>query len=197
MGLYDNKYRKMSDSELTAAVRVSDARAFNAIFLRWYPQVARFLISLVKERALAEDLAQGVFLKLWTYRENLDPSKSLKNWLFVLARNAALDVFKSKRHLLSAKMPEHLDLQASDRTEFLAEYEETNSRIGRIVEQMPPQRRQIFRMSRYEQLSHEEIALLLGLSVRTVEKHIFLALQDIRKYMTAMAAPVIFFLSIT
>ena len=197
MGVYDDKYRKMSDSELTAAVRDSDDRAFNAIFLRWYPQVANFLTSMVKDRALAEDLAQGVFMKVWIYRENLNPSKSLKNWLLVLARNAALDIFKSKHHLLSSEMHEYANFRASDRTEFRAEYEDTNHRIDLLVEQMPSQRRHVFRMSRYEQLSHQEIALRLGLSVRTVEKHIQLALQDIRKYLTAIGIPLSFFLSIT
>ena len=88
-----NQYRKMSDGELTAAVREGDDRAFNALFLRWYPQVAKFLTLLVKNPEQAEDLAQGVFMKVWLYRDRLDPSKSLKNYLFVLARNAALDVF--------------------------------------------------------------------------------------------------------
>ena len=61
MGVYDDKYRIMSDSELTAAVRDSDDRAFNAMFLRWYPQVAKFPTSMVKDRALAEDLGWSEF----------------------------------------------------------------------------------------------------------------------------------------
>lgn len=174
----------MSDSELTAAVREGNDRAFNAVFFRWYPQVANFLTALVKDRALAEDLAQGVFMKFWIYRENLEPSQSLKNWLFVLARNAALDIFKSKRHLMAAEASSLPDRQAPDRTEFQAEYEDMLSHIAQIVEKMPPQRRQIFEMSRHHQLSHEEIALSLGISVRTVEKHIQLALRDLRKHLS-------------
>ena len=174
----------MSDSELTAAVRDGNDSAFNAVFFRWYPQVANFLTTLVRDRALAEDLAQGVFMKFWIYRDNLDPSKSLKNWLFVLARNAALDVFKSKRHLMASEGAIIPDTQAPDRTEYQAEYEDTQSLIAQIVENMPPQRRQIFELSRYHQLSHEEIAVRLGLSVRTVEKHIQLALQDLRKHLS-------------
>ena len=56
-------YREMSDGELVAAVRKGDASAFDAIFRRWYPQVKKFLIALVKEKAMAEDLAQSVFMK--------------------------------------------------------------------------------------------------------------------------------------
>lgn len=179
-----DKYRKMSDNDLIAAVRDGDDRAFNALFLRWYPQVERFLLSLVKDAPLAQDLAQGVFMKVWLYRERLDPSLSLKNYLIVLARNAALDVFKSKRHLMrTADTDTPPRRPAPDRTEFRAEFNEAHSRINDIIDKMPPQRRLIFQMSRYEQRSHEEIATQLGISVRTVEKHIQLALQELRKHL--------------
>jgi len=174
----------MTDSELVAAVRADDRHAFDALFLRWYPQVHRFLTALVKEEALAEDLAQSVFLKVWLHREQLDPAKSLKNYLFVLSRNGALDVFKSKRHLMeesSGHLPEKV---SPDRTEYRVEYVETNNRVLRAVEKMPPQRRAVFVMNRYQHLSSEEIASLLGISVRTVEKHLQLALDNLRNYFT-------------
>ncbi len=174
----------MSDRELVSAVRGGDDRAFDAVFLRWYPQVKHFLMSLVKDPSLAEDLSQGVFMKVWLYRDSLDPAKSLKNYLAVLARNAALDIFRSKRHLVMADLAHPpVENAAAEHTEYKAEYGETHSRIARAVEAMPPQRKQIFQMSRYQQLSHEEIARQLGLSVRTVEKHIQLALQDIRQHL--------------
>ena len=73
---------------------------------------------------------------------------------------------------------------SQEMTEFNAEYTEANSLIRKLVNDMPPQRRQIFQMSRFQQLSHEEIARELNLSVRTVEKHIQLALKDLRKYLS-------------
>lgn len=183
MGKTGNKYSIKTDSELVAAVRSGDDLAFNALFLRWFSRVEQFLQHLVREQTLAEDLAQSVFMKVWQHRDRLEPSLSLKNYLFVLARNAALDFFKSKRHLMMADIPtppQHL-YSASEQPDFQTEYIETNGRIRQIVEGMPDQRREIFQLSRYGQLSHSEIAERMGLSVRTVEKHIQLALQDIRK----------------
>ena len=173
----------MTDSELVSAVRSGDSRAFNAIFLRWYPQVQRFLVSLVKDTTLAEDLSQSVFMKLWLNRDRLDPSKSLKNYLLVLSRNGALDVFKSKRNLIMADMATPPEKPSSDHTEFMAEVSEAQSRILHAVEQMPPQRKSVFVMSRFQHLSSEEIAEILGLSVRTVEKHLQLALENIRNFL--------------
>ena len=90
-------YKRMSDSELVAALKSGDMRAFDAVFMRWYPQVNKFLRSIIKEKALAEDLSQMVFMKVWLGRDQLDPSKSFKNYLFVLARNGALDVLRLKK----------------------------------------------------------------------------------------------------
>ena len=174
----------MTDSELVAAVRAGDRRAFDALFLRWYPQVHRFLRALVKEDALAEDLAQSVFVRVWLHRERLDPSKSLKNYLFVLSRNGAIDVFKSKRHLVEESVERPPEEVSPDRAEYRAEFMEANVRVLRAVEKMPPQRRAVFVMNRYQQLSAEEIAKMLGISVRTVEKHLQLALENLRNFLT-------------
>ena len=177
-------YREKMDGELVAAVRDGDSLAFDALFIRWYPQVRKFLLTLVKVEALAEDLAQMVFMKVWLYRARLDPAKSLKNYLLVLSRNAALDVFRSKKNLMMIDLPAPPEKTAPDQTEYKAEYTEAHSRILNAVAQMPAQRREVFRMSRFQHLSSEEIATELGLSVRTVEKHLQLALKDLRKYLS-------------
>lgn len=178
------KYQAMSDGELTAAVRGGDDRAYDALFLRWFPQVHRFLLTLVKENALAEDLAQGVFMKLWIFRFRLNPALSLKNYLMVLARNAALDFFRSKHYTLLTSLPASQEHPAPESAEQMAEYSEANTRIRQTIEEMPAQRREVFKMSRFEQLSSEEIAARMGLSVRTVEKHIQLALKDLRTFLS-------------
>ena len=174
------KYKAFSDGELVAGVKGGDERAFDSLFLRWYPQVRKFLLLLVRDKALAEDLAQTVFMKLWVYRDRLDPAKSLKNYLMVLSRNAALDVFKSKRFLVDTdKAP--VEKEGSEHTEYRTEFGEAYSRILKAMEEMPDQRKQVFKMSRFKSMSNDSIAEDLGLSVRTVEKHIQLALKDIRK----------------
>ena len=112
----------------------------------------------------------------------LEPSKSLRNYLFVLARNGALDVFRSRRHLLTVDTPEPPHKPSSERSEHVAEYHDIRSSVLRAVDQMPPQRREVFRMSRFQSLSNEEIASATGLSVRTVEKHLQLAVRDLKKH---------------
>jgi RNA polymerase sigma-70 factor (ECF subfamily) len=177
-------YNNMTDSELIAAVKDGNAKAFDALFLRWYPQVLKFIQTLVKNDAVSEDLSQTVFMNVWIYRDRLDASKSLKNYLTVLARNAVLNVFKSQKPY-QTKEVETSDLKGvSDQTELNVEYREVNNRIFRAVQAMPMKRRQVFYLSRFMAHSNEEIAEKLGMSIRTVEKHIQLALQDVRKFLS-------------
>lgn len=180
-----NTYNNLSDSVLVAAVKEGDTNAFDALFLRWYPQVLKFIQTLVKDNAIAEDLSQTVFMKVWIYRDRLDASKSLKNYLIVLARNAALDIFKSKRPCLIGDMaPVASEQVVFEQTEQSIEYKEVNVKIFRAMKNMPLKRRQIFYLSRFMAQSNEDIAEKLGISVRTVEKHIQLALQDLRKFLS-------------
>ena len=166
-----NTYNNLSDSVLVAAVKEGDTNAFDALFLRWYPQVLKFIQTLVKDNAIAEDLSQTV--------------KSLKNYLIVLGRNAALDIFKSKRPCLIGDMaPVASEQVVFEQTEQSIEYKEVNVKILRAMKNMPLKRRQIFYLSRFMAQSNEDIAEKLGISVRTVEKHIQLALQDLRKFLS-------------
>ena len=174
--------KTLSDSELVAAVKAGDSHAFDALFLRWYPQVRRFIQSLVKDPALSEDLAQTVFIKLWNARTILSPDQSFRNYVFVLSRNSVLDVLRSKHYLLRKDIPEApVEVLSPEQSFYQAEYNETYSRVLRVVAEMPPQRQTVFKMSRFQSKSAREIAASMGLSVRTVEKHLELALKDIRQ----------------
>lgn len=174
--------KALSDSELVSAVKTGDTRAFDTLFMRWYPQVRRFIQSLIKDPAMSEDLAQTVFIKVWNAREVLSPEQSFRNYLFVLSRNSVLDVLRSKAYHLRKDVPDPpVEVSSSDQSFYQAEYNETFSRVLRVVSEMPPQRQAVFKMSRFQSKSAQEIADNMGLSVRTVEKHLELALKDIRK----------------
>ncbi len=175
---------KYSDALLMAEL-LSDSTAvsaFERIFHKYYPMIFRFIQGLLKDEGVAEDIAQEIFTKLWINRFRLAEDTSLKVYLSVLARNEALNVLKSKRVKSIVLQP---DVQEPKAAELAVDdwynYVETSDRLMNDIEAMPPQRRMIFKMSRYENLSNMEIAIRLNLSVRTVEKHIQLALKDLRR----------------
>lgn len=135
---------------------------------------------MIKNAWLAEDITQNIFMKVWVNREKLNPDQSLHNYLYVLAKNEVRDHFRLKSNL------SHQEVQEDHRI-FIEDFEGTmdvemmTKCVAEIVSKMPEQRQKIYLLSREKMLSNNEIAETLNLSVRTIERHILLALQDIRK----------------
>ncbi|MCQ2114718.1 MAG: RNA polymerase sigma-70 factor [Bacteroidales bacterium] len=174
--------QEKTDWQLIVGISSGDVSSYEDAYRRYYPRLLSFVKGLIKDAARAEDLAQNVFMKLWYNRSRLDPNLSLRNYLFVTARNEVIDFLRSKAHT-AMSYPEELPeiARPGERAEEVAEYHETNSAVARIVGDMPERRRVVFQMSRYQHKSVEEISRELDLSPRTVEKHIELALKDLRK----------------
>lgn len=147
----------------------------------------------MKDPANAEDVVQNVFIKIWVGRDKIDENKNFKNYLLVSVRNEIYQHFrfaaKSQHDNLSTDI---IDNEINIETNLSVR--ELEQRIRELVQKMPQRRREIFNMSRNDKLSNLEIARRLGLSVRTVEKHIELALSDIRKGLTISVAILIMLL---
>jgi RNA polymerase sigma-70 factor (ECF subfamily) len=146
--------------------------------------VLNFVKGLVKNSAVAEDIAQNTFVKLWLNRFSLQQGQSVKNYLCVLSRNESINFLRSGK-ARNIPMSLHNDscVQNPNIEDWMS-FVETSSIIRANIEALPPQRKAIFMMSRYEHMSNMEIAVKLNLSVRTVEKHIELALKDLRHSMS-------------
>lgn len=161
-----------------------DVIAYERLFHRYYPMVFNFLKTILKNPAIAEDIAQNSFMKLWLNRFTLQADLSVKNYLYVISRNEAINYLRSAQTKNVGLGPQQ-DLHLQDPTvDDWMSFAETNTLIQNNIEALPPQRRTIFKMSRYDHMSNIEIAVKLNLSVRTVEKHIELALKDLRRSMS-------------
>ena len=152
--------------------------AYKQIFVKYFDLICRFLDTIVPNRQISEDIAQNIFMKIWQHHESLDENLSIKNYLYVLARNAGIDYLRTN-HLVQINNEYDTLSDETDNVSF--QYYETLSHVKSIVDKMPVQRKKIFTMSRYWNMSNKEIAEELGLSVRTIEKHLELAIRDIRR----------------
>lgn len=179
-----------------------DIAGYEVLFHKYYPTFFAFIKGMTKETAVAEDIAQNIFMKVWLNREKLDAAKSIRNYLFVLAKHEIYNYFRTKSRTFTT-LKEAIaqteskgggggNLPSRNEIEEKLDLTETAEQVEIIVGKMPPQRQQIFRMSRFEHMPSREIAEQLNLSVRTVDKHLELALKELRKYLNIIPAIIVF-----
>ena len=170
-----------SDKQLIRAIKGGDTKSYEKLFERYYDRYFSFACALLHDADAAEDVLQNVFLKLWIGRDRLDENRSIENYLLVSVRNEIFDYMRLKYNqtVVRGETPEKEDASADIEEEMF--WSETSDRMDKIIKNMPPQRQRIFMMSRYENMASKDIADALGLSVRTVERHIYLALQDLKQ----------------
>jgi RNA polymerase sigma-70 factor (ECF subfamily) len=176
---------------LLARLKTGDIASYEELYRKYYATFRVFIKGMIKDETTAEDIVQNIFMKVWINRAKLNETLSIKNYLYVLAKHEVLNHLRSKHSsLLRLKEAFAENVPDKDNTDERYNLTEMQSIVDNVIQQMPDKRRQIFKMSRDEYLSNKDIAHQLGLSVRTVDKHIELALKDIRKQVT----PFCFFL---
>lgn len=173
--------KKETESTLLVNISHGDTKAFESLFMLYFPKFKLFLSGFLDSEAEAEDLAQDIFVKVWQNRYSLGKIENLNAYLYRMAKNTLYTYLN--RSFFPEAIPESgygyiLSTEELEEIIFAKELEEL---IDVTINKMPPQRKTIFRLSRKQGLSNEEIALQLNISKRTVETHISAALADLRK----------------
>lgn len=167
------------EKEYLLNISKGNTKAFDSLFILHYPRVKNFIMSLVKNEEDARDLSQDIFLKIWNNREKLPEIKYFRTYLFQMSKNAVFDFFKENTPFDDYEGG--YTIKDFDSLEESIEARDLEMLIDTLVESMPDQRKKIYKMSRKEGLTNDEISVKLEISKRTVETHISNALKDIRK----------------
>ena len=161
------------------ALAMGSRQAFQQVFSVFYPKVHAFALGFIKNEADADDIAQMVFINLWTKREKLQGVENLDGYIYTVAKHTVLNFIASRRVTIDIDSIAEPITAASPQEQI--EASDMKLLIDMIVANMPPQRQTIYRMSREQGLNNDAIAEKLGLQKKTVENHLNLALGDIRK----------------
>jgi RNA polymerase sigma-70 factor len=169
------------DNELLYHLKEGDREAFDAIYWRYSPKVYNTVFYLLNDSAIAEDVVQELFLTIWEKRSNIRPELNFEAYISTIARHLAYKYVEETFHKnrLTDELG-HIELK-TDSGEDRIEADSLRDYILNVISSFPEMRRKVFIMSRFENLSHAEIAQRLSLSERTVEAHIYQALKELRK----------------
>jgi len=181
----------MSDQDLVERIRERDAQAFEMLFERYGEMIRRHLARTVRDDAAAQDLVQEVFMRVWTRAEQWSGRGSFKAWLYRIATNLALNHLRSVRRKRERPLdvfdewsddegglnpaPAWLIDTSALGPDAALEQAERRARFQQIVEKLPHEKREAFRLVHEMEMSMRDAADELGVPEGTVKSRLYYA----------------------
>jgi len=180
--------------QLIETIKEGDVKSFELIFKSYYSRLCRYARNYVHDKIVAEDLVKDIFIKIWENRSQLEIKSSLSGYLFRSVHNHCINhVTRNKQAniLNQSDLPDNIgDLihpLSPDYPVANLIARELEEKLRQSVQALPDQCREIFILSRMDELSHEEIAKKKNISINTVKVQIYRALlklrEDLKEYL--------------
>lgn len=152
-------------------------KKFSGYFHAYYRQLCLHALHFMGSAEEAEDVVQETFVSLWDKKEQIETIKSVKSYLYTAVRNNCLTLIRDAKPTTPLYMLPPDALLPEEEQMNRAEME---ARIWKMIDELPERRREIFLMAKRDGMSYNEIARQTGLTVKTVENHVFRAMQSLR-----------------
>jgi len=183
------------DAELMLRVKDGDGASFGVLLEKHRTPVIHFLYRMVQNYAVAEELAQEVFLRVYRSRESYEASAKFTTWLFRIATHLALNSLRDRKNeksqeQLDEESPDMPARQISDRQKTVEQkmvYQVRLDEVRRAVATLPEKQRAAVLMHKYEEMEYSQIAKVLGCSESAVKSLLFRAYETLRARLAHMA----------
>jgi len=155
---------------------------FQSIYSDYYPSLCVFAKTFLYDGDEAEEIVQGVILKLWEQKESIDGINSLKSYLYRAVRNTCLNFIKHQKLETKYKDSAWVELKKIE-SDFIDPYQNTEleEHINSAIQELPDRCKEVFEMSRFDGFKNKEISERLDISIKAVEANITRALSTLRK----------------
>lgn len=172
----------MDDFELFEKIKQHDKEVFNLLFRRYYTALCRFSFAICLSREDSEESIQDMFVQIWEKAPQLKIDISIKAYLYTSARNYTLNTIKKRQTEQNylEKYSEYIDHPNVEKNITDAELSKL---IQSGIETLPERCREIFIMCKQEGLTYDEIANYLGVSSKTIDNQMGIALRKLREYL--------------
>lgn len=176
-----------TEIELLMKLKSGDLTAFDQIYKLYSIRIYWNILKMVKSEDDAKELLQDVFLKVWEKRNLLDPEQSFRSYLFQISKFTVYNFIRKNN--LDKKLKDYLSQENSElytHVEELLSYKQSDAFIQETIEQLPPQRKQVYKLCKIEGKSYDEVSKMLGISTSTISDHIVKATKFIKNKHAAM-----------
>lgn len=163
------------DEALVSAIAAGDRRAMQALYVRHNVRVYRFVLRLITDAALAEDIASEVFLEVWRRADAFKAKSRVSTWLLAIARNKALSALRVRRHAQLDDRTAITIVDPAEDVETMLEHRAHNATIRECLSQLSTIHREVLDLAYYHEKSVEEVAEIVGVPASTVRTRMFYA----------------------
>lgn len=162
-----------------------DENAFNNLFRHFYLHLVHFAVDIVKTKPAAEEIVSDVFVKIWQKKADILLIDKLRVFLFVAVKNQCYN-YNRDHSLWNVTVTDDntSTLTSAYNPEDDMAFRELQHKLNQVVEQLPDQCKQVFKLIKEDGLKYKEVAEILQISPRTVETQLFRAVKKIRKVLT-------------
>jgi RNA polymerase sigma-70 factor, ECF subfamily len=190
-----------TDVQLMLDVKAGDEQSFELLLRKYRTPLVNFLFRMVRDRAVAEDLAQEVFLRVYRARQEYAPSAKFTTWMFRIATNLALNsVRDNRRRQMEISMDQTVDngedeqraMEVPDKTPTVEQELVARSRaemILKAVHSLPEKQRAAVLLHKYQELDYDEIARVLECSESALKSLLFRAYETLRVELAPLVSP--------
>ena len=178
--IFETRLKDMSDPGIHKAL---DKTTFEQLFRTHFAALCSYAMNYLKDSDNAKEIVHEVFINLWEKRESIDPDKPVKSYLYTSVYNRCMNHIRDNKKF--AKLD--ISLARVDEQEMVEDHnhhDELDKKIQDTIAGLPEKCREVFMLSRFEELKYNEIAEKLGISVKTVEAQMSKALKVLRESLT-------------
>jgi RNA polymerase sigma-70 factor (ECF subfamily) len=179
-----------NEQEILARVAEDDERAFALLVQEYTATIYTHVLTYLKNAARAEEITQDIFMNVWKHRKELPSILNFPGYLYVMTRNRTHSAFREKIFNPDELGKDELE-NASLNPATILEFRQLSETLREGINLLPPRRKEVFTMSRFDKLSYDQIAAQLGVSKSAVNKHIIEALVFLRTHLRNQAGPLI------
>lgn len=172
----------LDEKALFVRISEGDEAAFSEIFYWYVQRLYSFIKKMTRSSQATEELVQEVFLSLWINREKLADIESCSSYVFTIAANKTFNYLKSKaihEKYLGAMVT--TDGGSDNNTMETIDFHESQYLVNKLVNQLPSQKKVIYKLTRDKGMSHDEVAVQLGISKNTVKNHLVETLRFLKE----------------
>lgn len=162
-------------------MRQGNELAFTELYRLYSGKLYAFSFKFLASDDLAKEIVHDVFVSIWERKEKIDPEKSFDSYLFTITKNKAIDLISSYTKEARFMVEYGHSRESVNDVDESFSFKEIKKLEEETVCKFPTQRKLVYRLSREEYLSYDEIASKLGISKNSVKTHLKLALRELRK----------------